>query len=104
MYYEDSLKEIYNKKYEKLIDINIDLIKLIFDWLEVDAKIYFTHNYIKPCSEKEDLRYLTESKTSDQTDVREYIQVFSSKHGFKNNISILDLIFNQGPNSLSYLK
>lgn len=104
MYYEDSLKEIYNKKYEKLIDINIDLIKLIFDWLEVDAKIYFTHNYIKPCSEKEDLRYLTESKTSDQTDVRKYTQVFSNKNGFINNLSIIDLIFNEGPNSINLLK
>lgn len=33
MYYEDSLKEIYNKEYEKLIDINIDLTKLVYEWL-----------------------------------------------------------------------
>jgi hypothetical protein len=104
LYYKDSLEEIYSKEYKKPIDINIDLIKLIYDWLEVEAKIYLTHNYIKPCSKKEDLRYLTESKTSDKTNVRKYTQVFSNKNGFINNLSIIDLIFNEGPNSINLLK
>jgi len=104
LYYKDSLEEIYSKEYKKLIDINIDLIKLIYDWLEVEAKIYLTHNYIKPCSKKEDLRCLTESKTSDKTNVRKYTQVFSNKNGFINNLSIIDLIFNEGPNSINLLK
>ena len=104
LYYKDSLEEIYSKEYKKLIDINIDLIKLIYDWLEVEAKIYLTHNYIKPCLKKEDLRYLTESKTSDKTNVRKYTQVFSNKNVFINNLSIIDLIFNEGPNSINLLK
>ena len=104
IYYEDSLKEIYNKKYEKLIDINIDLIKLIYDWLEIETEIYFTNSYAKTYVKEKDLRYLTEIKTLESYNIKEYTQVFSNKNGFINNLSIVDLIFNEGPNSINLLK
>ena len=103
-YYQDSLENIYKKKYNKLLDFNLDCIKLINEWLEIELKFNFTNSYKKKYQKHIDLRFKSEKNYKDEFKVREYIQVFSSKHGFKNNISILDLIFNQGPNSLSYLK
>ena len=34
----------------------------------------------------------------------EYTQVFTEKYGFVPNLSILDLLFNEGPNSYTHLK
>lgn len=47
---------------------------------------------------------MTESKTRENQNIKEYTQVFSNKNGFINNLSIIDLIFNEGPNSINLLK
>lgn len=103
-YYQDSLRKIYNTRYLKLFDFNFDCIKLINDWLEIKNEFRFTKTYIEKYKNEIDLRIKSEKNYEDTFKVKEYIQVFSNKHGFKNNLSILDLIFNQGPNSISYLK
>ena len=103
-YYQDSLRKIYNTRYLKLFDFNFDCIKLISDWLEIKNEFKFTKTYIEKYVDEIDLRIKSEKNYEDTFKVKEYIQVFSNKHGFKNNLSILDLIFNQGPNSISYLK
>lgn len=103
-YYEDSLKNLYTNKYKKLSNFNFDGIKLICEWLEIDFQLNLTKSFQKKYETGKDLRLMSEKNYSDKFKVKEYIQVFSSKHGFKNNLSILDLIFNEGPNSLSYLE
>ena len=103
-YYEDSLKKLYVNKYEKLSNFNFDGIKLISEWLEIDFQLKLTESYQKKYETGKDLRFMSEKNHDDLFKAKEYIQVFSYKHGFKNNLSILDLIFNEGPNSLSYLE
>ena len=102
-YYKDSLKKIYNNHYVKLSNFNFDCINLISEWLEINKELNLTKSYKKKYENDIDLRKISEKKNNDTFKVEKYIQVFSSKHGFKNNLSILDLIFNQGPNSMSYL-
>ena len=46
-YYQDSIKEIYSKKYIKLLDFNIDLIKLVCGWLEMSLDFNLTKDYKK---------------------------------------------------------
>jgi hypothetical protein len=104
IYYQDSIKEIYSKKYKKLLDFNIDLIKLVCGWLEMSFDFNLTKDYKKNYITEKDLRNLTENKVSDLYNVKKYTQVFSNKNGFINNLSIIDLIFNEGPNSISFLK
>ena len=103
-YYQDSLKILYFKKYDKLSSFNFDCIKLIHEWLEIKFKLNLTKYYLDNYETEIDLRNKSEKDYDDLFTVDEYIQVFSNKHGFKNNLSILDLIFNEGPNSLSFLK
>ncbi len=103
-YYEDSLKELYINKYNNLSDFNFNGIKLICEWLGIEFKFNLTESYKEKYESGNDLRFKSEKNYNDLFKVKEYIQVFSSKHGFKNNLSILDLIFNEGPNSLSYLE
>ena len=99
-YYENSLKSLYSKKYNKLSEFNFDGIKLIYEWLEIEFKLNFTESYVKKYENKIDLRHKSDKKFIDLVELKKYIQVFSYKYGFKNNLSILDLIFNEGPNSL----
>ena len=51
-----------------------------------------------------DLRENIENKKYSSSENIIYKQVFSDKNGFLNDLSIIDLIFNEGPNSISYLK
>ena len=103
-FYEDELKNLYFKNYNKLSVFNIECTKLVYQWLNIETKLNFTKSFKEKYSNEIDLRDMAEKNFEDKFIVKEYIQVFSEKHGFKNNLSILDLIFNQGPNSISYLK
>mgnify|MGYP003976410067 FL=1 len=103
-FYEDGLKNLYFNNYNKLSVFNIECIKLVYEWFDISAKSSFTKTFKEKYNTEIDLRDMAEKNFDDKFIVKEYIQVFSPNHGFKNNLSILDLVFNQGPNSISYLK
>lgn len=103
-FYEDGLKNLYFNNYNKLSVFNIECIKLVYEWLDISTKSSFTKTFKEKYNTEIDLRDMAEKNFDDKFIVKEYIQVFSPNHGFKNNLSILDLVFNQGPNSISYLK
>ncbi|WP_276978757.1 WbqC family protein, partial [Flavobacterium filum] len=63
----------------------------------------YTAEYFHEVSEVNDFRYLANGK-KDTTICEPYQQVFAEKHGFINNLSILDLLFNEGRYALDYLK
>jgi len=103
-FYEDGLRNLYFNNYNKLSVFNIECIKLVYEWLDISTKSSFTKTFKEKYNTDIDLRDMAEKNFDDKFIVKEYIQVFSPNHGFKNNLSILDLVFNQGPNSISYLK
>jgi hypothetical protein len=96
-FYEDDLYPFFHRRHEKLMDLNIALIKKIFSLLEIVIKFKKT-NKVDEFSEL----IRAKQKTIYKTPI--YHQVFNSKYGFINNLSILDLIFNVGPESNNYLK
>ena len=53
--------------------------------------------------EFEDLRFLADAKKKIDFGQNKYVQVFGDRHGFIENASIVDLLFNEGTNALSYL-
>ena len=59
--------------------------------------------FVKEPSE-EDFREKFSAKQESEVDMEEYYQTFSDKMGFEKDLSILDLICNKGPESLTYLK
>ena len=103
-YYKDSLKDLFSKKHVKLLDLNMDIIKIVSKWLEIELKNEFTKEYKESYSVGIDLRNSINHKNKTQKLIANYTQVFSNKNGFINDLSIIDLIFNEGPNSLSFLK
>ena len=103
-FYKDSLEVSFSKKYTKLLDLNMNTIEMVSEWLEVDLNNDFSKKYIEDYKTKFDLRNLIEHKNKTKKLIPNYTQVFSNKNGFINDLSIIDLIFNEGPNSLRFLK
>ena len=103
-FYKDSLEKIYLKKYTDLTKFNFDIINLIFEWIEIEIKSELSKGYNIWYENSLDLRKKIENQKHSISKNKIYNQVFFEKNGFLNDLSIIDLIFNEGPNSLSYLK
>ena len=107
LYYADYFEDLYKQKPINLFDFNMEIIKSIFEILELNQKLSYTDSFVKTYNEATDLRDLIHPKKEDlfleQSKSHPYIQVFSERHGFIPNLSILDLIFNLGPEVESYL-
>ena len=88
-----SLLYVFNKAYFKL------LLKLL-GW---NPEVHYTESYENLTNAK-DIRSQIEKKEVNNTLILKYTQVFEGKNGFIPNLSILDLLFNEGPNTLSLLK
>lgn len=101
-YYEDELAPLFQKDYIYLYEFNRDCFETAVECMQLDLQFEFTSEYHKQPENLTDLRHLSNAKQS--VNISEYIQVFQEKHGFISNLSILDLLFNEGPNTVTYLK
>ena len=72
--------------------------------LQIDLEYDFTNSYQENYSNMSDYRINSENFNSNEIKINKYTQVFESKHGFINNLSVLDLIFNEGPNAINFIK
>lgn len=104
-FYEDDLIPLYRKTYDSLFDFNLECFKTILELLQIEIEISFSESYKEKYSDNvHDLRHLINAKTQYDLEFKPYHQVFESKHGFIENLSILDALFNLGPETVSYLK
>lgn len=99
---EDDIAPIFHKKYKYLQDVNIDTFLFVKDTLQLDQTFKKTNSY-QTESVTRDFRVLADRKHQPKKTIEPYIQMFDDKHGFLPNLSILDLIFMEGPNTISYL-
>lgn len=110
-YYKDDLFAILDSKIEHLFDLNLAITNFFLEKTGIAADIRLTDHYASFGSGEygEDYRDRIHPKRPDtiladlQLD-KPYFQVFASKHGFQRNLSIMDLLFNEGPDSIVYLK
>jgi hypothetical protein len=72
--------------------------------LQLENKISYTESYIEHVAEEIDFRKLAKAKGEPDYDLTKYTQVFDTRHGYLSNLSILDLLFNEGTNALQYLE
>lgn len=103
-YYEDELQPLFNQKTDFLLDFNLKCFEVICDCLQLECNTSKTEIFQKNIEDKIDLRHLVNAKKEADYTFETYTQVFSNKHGFISNLSILDLLFNEGPNALHYLE
>ena len=102
-YYVDDLEPLFVKKPKFLLDHNIQCLEVILDCLQLSIDLKSTSTFEKKPKHYIDYRGLIEVNSEVEA-FENYTQVFSEKHGFISNLSILDLLFNEGPNTLNYLK
>ncbi len=108
-FYIDDLERFFDRKWDFLLDFNMEIQNEIISLIEIDSSIKKTDDYIEDLDQLVDFRESIHPKASksivDPSYVSsKYYQVFSDKRGFIENLSILDLLFNMGPDSLMHLE
>ena len=102
-YFEDDIRPLFEKKHTYMMDLNFEAMEIVTECLGMDFSYDKTIEYFHEIDNMEDYRYLANGK-KDPAVFEPYTQVFGDKHGFINNLSILDLLFNEGRYALDYLK
>ena len=107
-YYRDELFAILESGYERLFDLNMALMRFFIDKTGIKVDLRLTEDY-ETCPSMTDLREVIHPKRPD-TILRDlslekpYFQVFAPKYGFRSDLSVMDLLFNEGPDSILFLK
>lgn len=107
-YFRDDLVKFYENKFEFLIDLNQQLLERTLQLLGLKILVCCSSSFTEITGEA-DPRYFIHPK-KEQTVVDPdfqpvvYHQVFSDRLGFQANLSVLDLLFNEGPAALSILQ
>lgn len=102
-YFEDDIAPIFQKKHTFLMDLNLETMSIVSKCLRLEFDYTETDEYFHEVNDKVDFRNLINGK-KDTSVFEPFTQVFGEKHGYLNNLSILDLLFNEGRYALDYLK
>lgn len=102
-FYEDQLKQIFETKEPSLIKFNLKALEIILGILKTEKAYSLNSKYINN-PEADDYRASFSAKLPSEFDMQDYYQTFSDKLGFIKDLSIIDLLCNKGPESLTYIK
>ena len=104
-FFEDEILPIFEKKQHFLMDLNFETMEFVTKCLRMKMDYKTTLEYFHEVDTNtiQDFRTLVDGK-KDKSQFESYTQVFDDKHGFLNNMSVLDLLFNEGKYALDYLK
>ena len=112
MYYEDEIRPFFERRWTFLFDFNEAIREKFCELLDIQPRVSYTDSYLPSI--------ISEGLAKDISDFREainpkhpapdpdfipnrYYQVYEAKHGFLPNLSIVDLLFNMGPESIFWL-
>lgn len=101
-HYYSYLSPIFEQHFEKLIDLNDAALKAILKMLKVKKEISYTSDYVKE-AEKDFRNLFVKRPVENQSPITPYYQVFENKFPFAPDLSVLDLIFNEGPETMDYI-
>jgi len=107
-YYSDELEPFFRKKYEFLFDFNQQIAESLMEMLDLQTEVHLTETFEQIPEGSLNFRERINPKAHRNTPdphfiAQPYTQVFSEKFGFMADLSILDLLFNEGPSSHSIL-
>lgn len=102
-YYEDDFAPFYQQRYTWLFDFNEAQLALLLRLLKIQKEVGHTTDYCEDYPADTDFRQAIHPKKASPYPSKPYYQVFGDKHGFLPDLSIIDLLFNHGPQSKGYL-
>ena len=109
-YYADDLHPFFEKKFDFLIDFNEAIRQKICELIDIQPHVEYTSEYTSAIGHQpsaivdyRDVIHAKHPQADDMFEAKQYWQVFQHKHGFLPNLSILDLLFCMGPESVFYL-
>jgi len=102
-YYIDDLSDLYQDSWEHLMEFNFKSIAIISNLLDIEFEQERSQSFITAERGIKDLRYLSTKNAVSAFRLLPYTQVFSQKYGFLSDLCILDLLFNEGPNTENFL-
>lgn len=109
-FYEDDFRPFYEQQFTYLLEFNQQLCQLVLDLLQVEVKVKYTTSFQKKVEEADFLDFRSaihpnplKANIDEKYTPPTYHQVFDTKRDFIKNLSILDLLFNEGPNSSTLL-
>jgi hypothetical protein len=100
-YFEDEIKQFFTSEHEKLIDLNIKILHYFIKRFDISTKIEFTQSYTEVSPEYDFRNKFLVNKKAKESKVKftPYIQCFSEKFPFRENLSCIDLLMNTGKES-----
>lgn len=106
-YYQDDIRPFFEKHWEFLLDFNEAIREKMCELLDIQAKVSYSLEFATALhSPLKDFREGIRPKhpmEDPEFKPRTYYQVYQQKHGFLPNLSVLDLLFNMGPEGIFYL-
>lgn len=103
LYYRDEIETCFDDTDQTLLAFNTKCTQLLNDLIGIDKKILLTESYEHSYNDALDMRAISPKKKWYEGYFTPYLQVFSEKHGFIPDLSIIDLLFNFGPDTKAYL-
>ncbi|MCX6305703.1 MAG: WbqC family protein [Bacteroidetes bacterium] len=105
LYYQDLLVSFFEKDFRYLLDLNLEIFSVLLQILKITRPVSLTEKFEKTPADIKDLRTVSGAKHLDiHAYYPPYTQVFEPRHGFIPGLSILDVIFNLGPETVIYLE
>ena len=105
-YYQDDIRPFFEKRWDYLLDYNDAICQKMCELIDIQPSIQYSSDFVAEPNNVSDYRIAINPKhpipDADFTP-KPYYQVYSSKHGFLSNLSVLDLLFNMGPEGIFYL-
>ena len=102
-FYEDGFARFYQQRFDNLFEYNQELLTMILKFLKMPVTLQYTDEYHREYPELTDYRNSIHPKKDPLVEQKPYFQVFEERKGFLKDLSIVDLLFNQGPQSINYL-
>jgi hypothetical protein len=100
-YYIDALESILLKNHTQLVDLNFELLQFLVAKTGLTCEVNLSKDSEKISRE---MNELVNPKLTSAFNGKSYLQTFTERFGFQNNLSILDLLFNEGPNAICVLE
>ena len=101
-YFFPYLEKAFSARFDALIELNEFCLKFILKVLKINKEIVYTEDF-EPIASPDDYRVALSKWSPEGTSFPKYYQVFADRQPFVSNLSVIDLIFNEGPESINYL-